>query len=220
MSGRRLLIDNDAFILLAGADSLRAAVDVLGFSLDEARRLRTLEFMLRKPSIALRNHPANLLDRALEECAHVRELDDAPLGSLGRPFESIPEVDSGEALLLAVTAAQSFHYLASNDKRAMRAVAQDPRLKSVRDAVSGRVICMEAVLSRLIQVEGPELIAQRFRGARAMDKRIAAFLSPVATGRPQDCLTGVNSFLAGLQKELGEGFLWTPATLTGGIAGG
>lgn len=50
MSQRRLLIGNDAFIMLAGASLLEQAISEAGFTMAEARRLRSLEFMLRKPT--------------------------------------------------------------------------------------------------------------------------------------------------------------------------
>ncbi|MEI9960075.1 MAG: hypothetical protein WDM76_02770 [Limisphaerales bacterium] len=52
MSARRLLIDNDAFVLLSGAGLLEDAISEAGFSMEDSRRLASLEFMLRKPAKA------------------------------------------------------------------------------------------------------------------------------------------------------------------------
>jgi hypothetical protein len=210
MSERRLLIDNDAFVLLAGAGMLREAVERLGFSVSEARRLRSLEFMLRKRATAFQKYPAEVLSRALEECGRVPQLEAVPNPDIQRLFESFVGIDDGEARLYAVTAEHSLYYLASNDKTAMRVVATNDRLKSLREMVAGRVICMEAVTRKLIQTKGPESVAQRFGGIAAADKRLAAILSPATTGRPQDCLAAVESFLNGLRNELGADFLFEP----------
>lgn len=204
-----LLIDNDAFILLAGAGALRSALGVLGFSVDDCRRLLALEYMLRRPSQSLRRYPAEVLSRALEECSRVRPLDDVPSGAFRGVFEKVTDVDAGEALLFSLAAERTCYFLASNDKRAMRSVASDDRLHTLRDAVAGRIICMELVLSRLLDSEGAESVARWFGGPNAVDKRYSAILSAATSGRPQDCKTGVESFLRALNKDLGTGFLMT-----------
>jgi hypothetical protein len=68
MSTRRLLIDNDAFVLLAGAGLLEDAIARAGFLVKESRRLASLEFMLRKPAKAFQKYPAEVISRALEAC--------------------------------------------------------------------------------------------------------------------------------------------------------
>lgn len=211
MSQRRLLIDNDAFILLAGASLLKQAIAQLGFELDQARRLPALLPMLRKPARAFQKYPREVLSRALEECDLVAEIDEAPSVTTRELFASgIQGVDDGEAVLLGLTAEHSFYYLASNDKTAMRAVAKEARLMGIRKAVAGRVICMESVTLKLIQTQGPEAVAQRFGAVGASDKRLASILSPASSGRPQDCLVAAESFIASLRRELGNDFLFEP----------
>lgn len=210
MSQRRLLIDNDAFILLSGAGYLQRGVEVLGFSFEEARRLPALEFMLRKPARSLLNHPAEIRNRALEQCGRVPSLNERPADAVLAQFTGVPEMDDGEAVLYGLAAEQSLHYLASNDKRAMIAVATEARLKAIRATVAGRVICVEAVTRLLIISEGAEAVAERFGGLNCSDKRLATILSPATTGRPEDCLAGVDSNLDSLHRQLGGDFLFRP----------
>src|SRR5438105_1937853 len=99
MSQRRLLIDNDAFMLLAGASVLRQAVESLGFGYEEIRRLPALLPMLRKPARAFQKYPAEVLSRALEECDRVAALEEAPsLETQSQFAPGIQGVDAGEAL--------------------------------------------------------------------------------------------------------------------------
>ena len=211
MSERRLLLDNDAFILLAGASLLREAINLLGFEFAEARRLPALLYMLRKPARAFQKYPREVLSRALEECDLVAELEEAPTLETQTFFAGgVQGVDAGEAVLFGLTAEHSLYYMASNDKTAMRAVAKEARLKEIRQAVAGRVICMETVTRKMIQSLGPTIIAQRFGGVLASDKRLATILSPANSDRPQDCLLAVESFLGGLRHDLGNDFLFEP----------
>lgn len=211
MSSRRLLLDNDAFILLSGAGILRETIELLGFAFEDARRLKELLFMLRKPSVSLRSYPADVLQRALEDCERVAALEDVPTDETFFTFaESDADVQDGEALLFGVAAEHGLYCLASNDKRAMRGVASDSALKPIRDAVRGRVVCLEAVIKKFILTHGPETAAQKLSTLAKLDKRSRSILSPAESGRPQDCLEGVNSWLNGLHKDMGEGFLYDP----------
>lgn len=111
MSQRRLLLDNDAFILLAGASLLREAINQLGFEFAEARRLPALLHMLRKPARAFQKYPREVLSRALEECDLVAELDEAPSVKTQELFAGgVQGVDAGEAVLFGLTADHSLYY--------------------------------------------------------------------------------------------------------------
>lgn len=211
MSSRRLLLDNDAFILLAGAGILRETIELFGFAFEQARRLKELPYMLRKPSVSLRSYPADVLQRALEDCDRVAAIEDVPTLETMLTFaESDADVQDGEALLFGIAAEHGLHFLASNDKRAMRGVATDKALQPIRDAVSGRVVCLEAILKKFIVSHGPKTAAKKLRTLARLDKRIRSILSPADSGRPQDCLEAANSFLNGLHKDMGEGFLYDP----------
>jgi hypothetical protein len=208
MSHRRLLIDNDAFVLLAGASLLDEAITLAGFSPPDARRLRSLEFMLRKGARAFQKYPAEVINRALEDCVRIKPLEEVPSREAQSAFEQAIGVDEGEAVLYGVVAEHQFHFLASNDKTAMRAVAGSPQLAQIRGQVAGRIVCMEWLLGKFLATLGPEVTAQRFTQLIATEKRLGAILSPAATGRPEDCLVAAESFLSGLRRDLGQDFLF------------
>lgn len=142
-------------------------------------------------------------------CARVAPLDEVPNLATRAAFEKVCGVDEGEAVLYGVLAEHGFHFLASNDKTAMRAVAGDSRLAAIRGRVAGRVVCMEWLAGRLIKTHGAALTAQRFAQLVALDKRLGAILSPANSGRPEDCLPAAESFLNGLHRDLGMDFLFT-----------
>ena len=207
MSQRRLLIDNDAFILLAGAGYLQTGIEALGFTLEDSRRLAPLEFMLRKPAKCLLRYSPEARNRALEQCDRVLGLKEGPSSTILAQFAEVSDMDDGEAVLYGLAAEQPCCYLASNDKRAMLAVATDARLATVRAAVAGKVICVETVTQLLIAADGAGVVADRFGGEKCTDKRLASILSPATNGRPEDCLAGLDSFIEGLRRRLGTDFL-------------
>ena len=204
MADRLLLIDNDIFILLAGAGQLEACLELLGFTPDRCRRLPALEPMLRKPAKALAKYPAALRTRALEACARIPALE-----AVGDPgaFAGVSGIDDGEAVLLGTLVESDFHFLASNDKRALTALAKDPALAGVRIRVCGRIYCLELVLQKRMAGEDPVQLAQAFAPVLEIDKRLMTILSPAQTGRPEDCLMALESFLGALIVDWGADFL-------------
>lgn len=210
MSERLLLIDSDAFILLAGAGLLLRSIELLGFEPQDSRRLQALEPMLRKPARSLRRYPAEVVSRALEACKTIPALELLPDAGTQALFEGRIGVDAGEALLFGVVARHSLCLMASNDKTAMRTVATDPGLQELRSRVAGRVVCLESLTRLLLERDDPEAVARAFGGRFASDKRLAAILSMGMDGQPEECLAAVDSFLAGLRRELGADFLWSP----------
>lgn len=210
MSERRLLIDNDAFVLLAGAGYLQQSVETLGFDYADARRLASLEPMLRKPAKAFAKHPAEIRLRAMEECRRVAVVAEVPSTDMAVQLGDVTGLDAGEALLFGVAASRSLHFLASNDKRAMREVATHPGLALIRAAVAGRVVCIETIVKLLIDQEGASEVAKRFGLLGDLDKRLGVIFSPAALGHPEQCLEAVESFLNGLQQTFGADFLFNP----------
>jgi hypothetical protein len=117
-------------------------------------------------------------------------------------------IDSGEAMMYGLLADHPLHFLASNDKRAMTAVATQPRLANIRAAVAGKVVCVETVTRILLQADGPTAVADRFGGLNCPDKRLASILSSATSGSPEDCLMGIESCLNHLHRQLGQDFLF------------
>jgi hypothetical protein len=164
--------------------------------------------MLRKAAKCLRKYPADIRNRALEECGRVPGLEEMPQTATLALFDQVPEIDEGEQILYGLLADQPLHFLASNDKRAMTAVATNPRLANLRAAIAGKVVCVETVTRRLIQADGPTVVADRFGGLNCPDKRLATILSPATSGSPDDCLLGIESYLSQLHRQLGQDFLF------------
>ena len=207
----RLLLDNDIFLLLSGAGLLEESVAALGFSLAEARRLDSLEHMLRKPARAFSRYSAEILTRAANDCSRVAALDEEPDAQMLELLDAHgTNVHGGEAVLLALTASHRDYYFGTNDKTALRAVACEPGLAELRKRVAGRILCLETAARRLIERMGAEEVATRLAPVLRFDARLFAIFSPAQSGHPEDCSIAVESFLSGLRREFGEDFLWQP----------
>src|SRR5438309_947262 len=102
---KRLLLDNDIFLLLSGAGLLDETIAALGFTPSEARRLDALAHMLRKRSRALSNYSEEILTRAGNDCTRITAIDEEPDAQIMELFTAHGAyVHGGEAVLLALTA--------------------------------------------------------------------------------------------------------------------
>lgn len=206
---KRLLLDNDIFLLLSGAGLLEDAVASLGFSLDETRRLDSLAHMLRKRSRALCKYSEEILARASDDCTRVASLDEEPSAQELELFTRT-NVHGGAAVLLALTASHETYYFGTNDKTALRIVAGHAGVREFRDRIAGRIVCLEIVMKQLMERLGIDELARRITPVLRFEQRLLSIFSPAQTGHPEDCLIAVEFFLARLRRELGEDFLWQP----------
>ncbi len=208
---KRLLLDNDIFLLLSGAGLLEEAIAALGFAISDARRLDALAHMLRKRTRAFSKYSEEILTRAEDDCTRVAAIDEEPDTTLMELFAAHgAQVHGGEAVLLALTAAHDTYLLGTNDKTALRAVSSEPGLSAIRERVAGRIVCMESVMQRLMERLGTEELARRIAPVLRFEPRLFTIFSPAQTGHPEECLIAIKSFLASLRREMGEDFLWQP----------
>jgi hypothetical protein len=206
MQNARLLIDNDAFILLAGANLLELAVEQLGFELADAYRLPALPYICRSKR-QLRELPL-VVDRVIAMCEHVPPIVEEPDTAFVQQLIDTPEIDPGEVILYALLVQRPSYLLSSNDKRAMRRIATSKPLQQVRDSVAGRVICMETVFTKLIDAHGVTAIGTAVIPVISIDKALRAIFTPNNILRPGECRAGLDSYYHALVREIGLDFLW------------
>lgn len=202
-----LLIDNDAFILLAGAGHIEAAVVSLGFSLGQCRRLPTLPFVFDK-KIARKLQPdeASRVRAAIDT---VGTLEDDVRGDIRSRFVDKPEIDAGEVVLFSALASSGAALLSTNDKRAMKAVASlasDPP----QGGVAGRVICCESIIKKLVIQHGVASIGPGFAGMGTTNAAMNVCFSQSCLADQSQCIAALDSYINELERTCGAGFLYTP----------
>ncbi len=199
------------FVLLAGAGLLETVANLLGFQLAELRRLDPLPHQLRKSHKFQEKYSKPVRDKALAWCDKVKSITERPENddALQR-LAAADRIDEGEALLFGLMAEQELYLLASGDKVAMRALAQGANLKDVRQAVSGRIICLEAVVGLLVKSVGTSKTATAFAPLRDGNGTLRALFSQGEQTPQEACLAGIASYLNDLIKDVGRGFLLIP----------
>ncbi|HUS58297.1 MAG TPA: hypothetical protein VM141_06575 [Planctomycetota bacterium] len=212
MEERLLFIDNDVFVILAASEMMETTAGILGFDIECLRRLNTLPYMLYGKSFR-RTYPESVLNSARDWCDRIASITEAPGNSAAEdrmiavtdPDNGKHLIDRGEAFMYSLLLHKPACYLASGDKRAMIALATAPELKTLRDAVAGRIVCLEAVLRLLIAENGPMAIARALKPLMPCHKTIQIVFS-----QPLHCHEALSSYLNELQRKVGGGFLFMP----------
>lgn len=196
----QLLVDSDAFCKLGIAGLLGNAASLFGMDLTNCRRLPALPHMLRRGR--LRNlYGATYCDGLLSTVEAVPPLPRPGDLWLDR-LAHVPAIDPGEALLFA-SAAECSHLVLTGDKRALRALVTVPGFP---EALSGRIVVLEAVLLGLCDRHGSELIRQRVEPLAASDTVIEVCFS---SGNP-DPQVAILSYFTALATEVAPLALWNP----------
>jgi hypothetical protein len=203
----RLFIDNDIFILLAGAGLLEEAVAALGFTFADTYRLEALPFVVKsnkkQPKL-----PTEVVDLVLQQCTQISVLSERPSDDLLQMLAAAPTIDAGEAVLYALLAEQPSAFLTSGDKRAMRAIAQAPSLTAIRTAVAGRVISLETLLLRLVKAHPVAMVGAALTPVLPLNTVVRVAFSPNNLVQPAECVQALTRYQQALIEEVGANFLW------------
>jgi hypothetical protein len=200
-----LLIDSDIFALLAGEGVLEPAVKALGFASSCCARLDALPWMVRDRR-AFPDLSQDQVDRIILWCGRIPSWADPGPLSLGKRLAKYRRIDPGEVLLLTALVEHPNFFLLSGDKNWMRVLGSSPELQDIREAISGRVICLERLLEVLIKKLGMRGAAKLLSPARKQNKTLAVLLSEGERTSEAHCREGLRSYLDDLEQLLGADF--------------
>ena len=196
----QLLIDSDVFAKLGVSGLLVPLLEVLDVTLDDCGRLPALPYMLRRGGLP-RLYGQEACD-ALQEIANAIGL--APQASplwLQR-LTTVPQVDAGEAQLLASAAEYSLLFI-TGDKRALVAIA---RIADFAEALAGRIITVEGALLFLCIRLGDDAVRVALGPLLSKDRALRICFSQ-GNAEPRAALV---SYFECLQREVAPLVLWNP----------
>jgi hypothetical protein len=87
-------------------------------------------------------------------------------------LSSIPDIDTGEALLYASTYALQEFWLLTGDKRSLTALAASPNCQPIAARLSGKVICLEQVVIHSLSSYPFEILRSKIVPARECDTAV------------------------------------------------
>lgn len=204
-----LLFDNDILSVLGAAGLVDQVIAILDVDRSRAYRLDSITYMLRRGTRLGAGWDERLRMRAVAAAERIAVWREQPSVELLQRFQDIPDVDAGDAGLFASLVEQPLYLLASGDKRAVRAIGHEPSLRTIRDAVAGRVVCFESVLSALVVRYGHVRIGSAFAPVRAHYGTLNLVFTDhiLSQAEPDQCLYAIDSFLRDHRTAVGEGLL-------------
>jgi hypothetical protein len=210
MMDRQLIIDNDAFVLLAAAGQLDRSIGLLGFTIGQTRRLPALSHMLTRSlegkGKAFQKFTEAHRQQAINEASRFTGIEARPADD--EISQLLAPAIGFDAPLYATIAESSALWLNSADVAAMRKVCSSTDYDAVKKAMRGRVVSLESLAYRFIDSEGYEEAAAAFSPVAYANKTIKCIFP--ATPNPADQLESARSYLRSLCNELGRGFLHCP----------
>ena len=150
---RLILLDNDALLKLARYGLLHEAVALFGCTITDVRVLATAKYVLLPAK--------NRLLLCEDEGSYYRL---ATFLKIAKPLDSrsadpelldamsaVQNIDTGEALLLAVGATARNTLVITGDKRSLAALCSHESIAHLANALAGRVVSMEVLFSCLVK---------------------------------------------------------------------
>lgn len=205
-SGKLLYLDNDLFVLFAGANILEELIEAVGFDRQATRRLRPLPQMLERGPLA-RRLPTGLRQRALAWCSTIAGIEEAPSPKLVDRLVLLEDLDPGEAVLFALAAETDGSLVGTCDRRACRALGRAQNLGDVRGRLKGKVVCLEASLKALLKRMEFSELAEALTTIREHNQTLRVLLAQGAATSRESFEIALSSYLKDLAYEAGD-LLW------------
>ena len=168
----RLLVDTDVYCKLSISDLFRDAIQLLGLDLSTCSRLAALPHMLARGKLR-KTYGPEACDGLIQEVLSMPTIV-CPTGLLFDQLAAIPSIDPGEAQLFAVSS-ESDSLVMTGDKRALIALKQTPE---ALNALSGRIVVLEAILIALCDLLGAEVVREKIQRVSAFDTAVRVCFSP------------------------------------------
>lgn len=170
-----LFLDNDVLAKLASWNLLEDGIKACGFALADVRFLPTAPYWLGLAGKKKCSYPPEVQGRLRAFLAAAQACAEDPAGD-DSELHKVDDIDAGEAILLSQAARSAGSFLATGDKRCIRAVVTAPACARLVSMLVGRVLCLEQVLLRVVDLLGFEEVKKRIVGSNqlALDTSVRA----------------------------------------------
>lgn len=200
------LCDNDILHKLSACRLFDQAISALGLAPQQAMVLPTARYVFdQRKDKATKKFGAEVLLEIQRVLACSAELNWTPPGPEQQVLADVPGIDTGEAILFLAAAAHDGYVLATGDKRSLRALTERAECSGVLAGLKGRVVCLEQLVLRLIDVLGFEEVRSRIVPALSCDNALrVAFGAGLGTSEAnaKEALENYVDELRGLPGEL------------------
>jgi hypothetical protein len=188
-----LYVDVDALCKLAHWNILPSLSDITGHSWNNIVTMSSLRYRA--------NRAMDCPDGKLFHSSTAAKLAHAYICKMGAPSELQSEIlatladsqqiDTGEALLLSMTANDSHGQFLTGDKRALRALSK----LDCASLFVGRILIIEQIISNCLQNQGREWLLMNVCPYNHIDKAVSTILGSRCDGSFESIEAGIVSYI-------------------------
>lgn len=131
-----------------------------------------------------------------DSCVRQMALNPMPDPQIFAALEEVPQIDAGEALLLAFAAKDPNGFFLTGDKRSLRALAAQP----ISTLFVGKIICVEQVMMLFLKAKGRDWFLKNVCPHRTLDKAISMTLGTGCDATLGNLRAGLESYINELKK--------------------
>jgi hypothetical protein len=130
-----------------------------------------------------------------KSCVALMSPLEAPDSLLLEHLVSVPQIDPGEAILLALAADDPRGVFITGDKRALRALASHP----IAPKFAGKVLCLEQLVEACLKLKGRDWFLSHVCPFREIDKAVSIILGSQCDAALEHLHEGFQSYIAELR---------------------
>jgi hypothetical protein len=196
-------VDTDALHKLAAFDLWAEACAVLGVSPKDVLLLPTALFVLglKDPPKAIRRHGPVLASRLQAIVAACRTVAALPAVDDQVALTGVLGIDSGEAVLIALSSRSAGPLLVTGDKRSLRALAAEPRCAAIVQRLAGRVVTLEQILHLIVSTYPFDALTAKIVPAVAVDTAIRAIWGSGPLSKRESVLERLEAYIRDLRSQ-------------------
>jgi hypothetical protein len=195
-----VLTDNDILLKLAQCDLFDEFLAVLDVTVSDIRILGTARFSITAPRHRNRIGEINFarMQSFLNQIADI-DTDPDPVAIAALTEQADKNIDAGEAVLFAVSLHLPDSVIVTGDKKSLtglaEAAASDPVCEQLYQSLTGRLICFELLLIRILDRFGFDAIRQKLIHGRKCDSGLTIWLGSGLNASESSFREGLVSYL-------------------------
>ncbi|MEY3302559.1 MAG: hypothetical protein RLZZ139_931 [Cyanobacteriota bacterium] len=195
-------LDNDITYKLVAFQLFDEAIATLQIDKNSLQVLPTAKFFFQRKQKKKGASPDEFLAVVIElvsSCVSViADVNDTVTEELNQ-LRQVEGIDEGEAALIVATRSQTDFLLLSGDKRCMRGLARIP--EQIYKRLSGRVICLEQIILKLIEVKGFVFVRDRILPMVSCDKSLQICFGVSSPATEENVIEGLNSYVNDIRQQ-------------------
>jgi hypothetical protein len=195
-------LDNDITYKLVAFQLFDEAIATLQIDKNSLQVLPTAKFFFQRKQKKKGASPDEFLAVVIElvsSCVSViADVNDTVTEELNQ-LRQVEGIDEGEAALIVATRSQTDFLLLSGDKRCMRGLARIP--EQIYKRLSGRVICLEQIILKLIEVKGFVFVRDRILPMVSCDKSLQICFGVSSPATEENVIEGLNSYINDIRQQ-------------------